>query len=238
MIKSYEYCLILVSVSGLYLPVGACADSWDITQTVNTTSDINLAQSNSTNSIQAINAVSLGDNSTVKAVQGVDTNGHNINLTQSGNGNKQAANYIKAKHIENSSQTVNAKNVTLSSSGDNNIQALNLAIAQDTTGLTQTVNLTGAANFTLINATNTKQAGNYLDTDNVVGNVNQSFTIPSDINYSDSNGSNNIQAGNLLIRSNTGSVNGTISQNYSANSVTVTTSTNATQTANYIGLKN
>ena len=238
MIKFCEYCLIIVSVSGLYLPVAACADSWDVTQTVNTTGDINLEQSNSTTSIQAINAVNLGDNSTVKAVQGVDTNGHNINLTQSGNGNKQAANYIKAKHIENSSQTVNAKNVTLSSSGDNNIQALNLAIAQDTTGLTQTVNLTGAANFTLINATNTKQAGNYLDTDNVVGNVNQSFTIPSDINYSDSNGSNNIQAGNLLIRSNTGSVNGTISQNYSANSVTVTTSTNATQTANYIGLKN
>jgi hypothetical protein len=238
MIKSYKYCLILVSVSGLYLPAGAYADSWDVTQTVDTKGHINLTQSNGTASIQAINAVNLGDASTVKAIQGVNTNGNDISLVQSGKGNKQAANYIKAKRIENSSQTVSARNANLTSSGNNNIQALNLAIAQETNGLTQTVNLTGAATFTLNNATNTKQAGNYLDTDTVVGDIQQSFTLPSNISYSDTNGSNNVQAGNLLIRSNTGSVNGTISQNYSANSVTVTTSTNTTQTANYIGLKN
>lgn len=228
----------------------ACADSWEVSQALTVSNNIILTQTGGSNSTQAINAVNLGSSSSVRGSQTVTATGHNITLSQDGSGtnNTQAANLIIAGTIgtgtaNSMTQNISAANVTLGGSGSNNTQALNMAKATTTDGLSQTVTLSGSATFTLPSgSSNNIQAGNYLNTDNINGDISQVFTETSgnnNVTYSDG-GTNNLQAGNVLIRKDGGSLSGTVTQRFNATSVTIggsSTAHGSTKAANYFALK-
>jgi hypothetical protein len=227
----------------------ACADSWEVSQALTVSNNIILTQTGGSNSTQAINAVNLGSSSSVRGSQTVTATGHDITLSQDGSGtnNTQAANLIIAGTIgtgtaNSMTQSISAANVTLDGSGSNNTQALNMAKATTTGGLSQTITLSGSATFTLPSgSSNNIQAGNYLNTDDINGDISQVFEGTSgntSIAYTDS-GTNNLQAGNVLIRKNGGSLSGTVTQRFNADLVTINGSTpqGSTQAANYFKLK-
>ena len=228
----------------------ACADSWEVSQALTVSNNIILTQTGGSNSTQAINAVNLGSSSSVRGSQTVTATGHNITLSQDGSGtnNTQAANLIIAGTIgtgtaNSMTQNISAANVTLGGSGSNNTQALNMAKATTTGGLSQTITLSGSATFTLPSgSSDNTQAGNYLNTDNINGDISQIFEGTSgntSIAYTDG-GTSNLQAGNVLIRKNGGSLSGTVTQRFNATSVTIdgsSTANGSTKAANYFALK-
>jgi hypothetical protein len=217
----------------------AYADSWDVTQSVTVANDTTLSQAGGSNSTQTMNAVNLGSASTVSGSQNVNTDGHTLNLSQSGDSNKQAANLITAGTIApTTQQNVSAGSVSLQSNGSNNLQALNMAIATNTGGLTQTVTLSRNTAFTVSGSGNV-QAGNYLNTDNITGNISQAFDTPN-ITYTDT-GTTNLQAGNIIIRKTGGGFTGTVTQRFNTSGpVTITGGSGAygsTKAANYFAFK-
>ncbi|QTR50528.1 hypothetical protein [Candidatus Thiothrix anitrata] len=186
-----------------------------------------LTQHNTTNAIQALNAINLDASSNVnRADQSVQTGGNALELTQSGEGsnNKQAANLVIAGYINNASQTVSdvgAVSITHTGANSNNIQALNMAIATGSSGtqvngLTQSVNA-ASVSFNIDGGTGNIQAGNYLQA-NSADDVTQQFIVTGNVTYAGT-GTNNLQAGNAVIKETGGASITNLTQTFSANNV-------------------
>lgn len=210
-------------------------------QTVNATGHtLTLKQQNGSNNTQAANMLKA----TTVAPFTQSVTAQTVSLTQANTttGNTQAANYINAGTVgatgSSVSQNVSANAVNLTANntgtgtGTNSKQALNMIISDTTGNITQNVTTT-TANFNLdANASNTYQAGNYLETSNITGTITQNFNNDSSgsITFQTKNGNsdntlkknNNVQAANILIYKSNGSVpSDTINQNAYTNKITV-----------------
>lgn len=217
-ITLFSTCLLLASAS--------YADSWDVTQSVTLNANsTTLAQNGGSGSLQAINAINLGTSSTVKGSQTVNAAGHTLTLDQqNGSNNTQAANYINAGTVgktgSSATQSVTADSVNLSTNAANSKQALNMINATNAGNVSQTVTVNNATFKLNTNAADNYQAGNYLKTDNITGNITQTFNVSNgsgSITFKNDQGTNNsrnIQAANVLIRKTGGSFasNATVEQ--------------------------
>ena len=217
-------------------------------QEVTTGNGVTLNQTGDSiqNSKQAMNMI-LSTGTVRNTTQTVNMSSKDLTLKQSGSNNHQAANMINATTIEgSSSQTVNGiNNLTLETSGSGNIQAVNMASATSMGGLSQSVSRSGTATFTLNSCTGCIQAMNYINTDNITGNMNQSFN-GGDIILTGNTGTNtgSVQAGNAFIKKSGSGFTGTVTQNWNTEQATVTASTSPTsasssviQAANYFAIR-
>jgi len=226
------------------------ADSWDVTQHVATATDTVLSRESSIGSVQALNAIQLGDTSTLSHVeQSVDTGGHDLTLSETGtgDGNRQAANLIIAGHITDASQsvTVGGARLTRADAGNDNVQALNMAIATGTgvqiDALEQHVTASSVA-FELNGGSGNIQAGNYIQAGSVSsapGFLTQNFSVSGTVTYNET-GLLNLQAGNVVIKENGAMFSGEVTQDFSATNVVpayhgINETTGSVKAANYFG---
>jgi len=226
------------------------ADSWDVTQHVIAATNTALFQENSSGSVQALNAIQLGDTGTLShAEQSVDTGGYDLTLSQTGTGggNRQAANLIIVGHITDASQsvTVGGARLTRAGEGNDNVQALNMAIATSTgvqiDALAQDVTASSVA-FELNGGSGNIQAGNYLQASSVSsapGFLTQNFSVSGTVTYNES-GLYNLQAGNVVIKEDGALFSGAVTQDFSATNVVpgyhgINETTGSVKAANYFG---
>lgn len=185
-----------------------------------------------TNNTQALNLAIASSN--IEGLQqevSIASGSVELNQRAGSSGGKQSANMAIADAIGDGNsgsvvQTVNADAILSSQDGTNNIQAINMVEANDVGGLNQIISSNNISQEIVVGATNNTQALNYIDTDGVTGDINQSVTA---INHSAvNNGDNsNVIAGNLLARSAFGGFVGQVTQNFRGSSVTITGSTAA-----------
>lgn len=229
----------------------AYSESWTITQKVILGSSTSLQQgsiSPNTVSVQALNGVSLMGGTVTSATQTVTATGQTVTLESNGGSNNvQAGNYIKAGTITSASQSfssgiVNLKILDTKGTPSSNIQALNFAHAADGEEiigeLTQSVTV-GSMNFNVAGGDHNIQAGNFAQANKVTTSVTQSFNATGNITYT-GNGTSNLQAGNVFIKS-SAAMSGTVTQNFSAANITAdfagTFGSGSIKAANYFAVR-
>jgi len=173
MLVKYQRIYLFSALIGL--SITAHSDSWEVIQSVNISSNLNLQQVNSTNSQQAINVIN-SNTAMVNSQQQLGLAGNSVSLYQiSGSNNQQGLNLLNANKLGNNEQAVLDGDVlTLSQTeGNGNVQAANLLQTQGDLSANQRL-FVNSINLQQYNGQDNIQAGNVAIGD--TGQLTQSFS--------------------------------------------------------------
>jgi hypothetical protein len=164
-----KYQRIYLFSSLISLSISVQGDSWDVIQSVNISSNLNMQQINSNNSQQAINVINT-DTAMVHSQQQLGLMGNSVSLYQiNGSNNQQGLNLLNANQLDNNEQAILDGDVlTLNQiEGNANIQAANFLETQGDLSANQRL-LVNSINLQQYNGQDNIQAGNVA-----IGNTGQ-----------------------------------------------------------------